>query len=140
MDTSRALFVRSGQEFEEWLGARGGGEREAVLAIYKRASGKQTVTFDQLLEIAFCHGWVDVQTKGIDAETDAIRFVPRRAKSNRSPTNRAIVRRQLAEGRMRPAGIAALPDDLRLSTPVLGPRKNLGATARERGRTRFRVE
>ena len=89
-----------------------------MLAIFKKASGKQTVTFDQLLEIAFCHGWVDVQTKGIDAETYAIRFVPRRPKSNWSPTNGAIDRRLLVEGRMRPAGIATLPPDQDADVPV----------------------
>ena len=121
MDSSRAIFVRSGQEFEEWLAAHGGTEREVVLAIFKKASGKQTVTFDHLLEIAFCHGWVDVQTKGIDAEAYAIRFVPRRAKSNWSPTNRAIVRRLRAEERMRPARIAALPHDLSADEQDAGP-------------------
>jgi uncharacterized protein YdeI (YjbR/CyaY-like superfamily) len=70
------------------------------------------VTFDQLLEVALCHGWVDVQTKGIDEERYGIRFVPRRPGSNWSPTNRAIVTRLLAEGRMRPAGLATLPGDL----------------------------
>ncbi len=113
LDTSRAMPVGSAGQFDEWLRAHGGTEREVVLAIYKKASGKQTVTFDELLEVALCHGWVDVQTKGIDAETYAIRFVPRRPGSKWSATNRAIVRRLLAEGRMTPAGIAVLPEDLR---------------------------
>ena len=113
LDTSRAMLVDSAGQFDEWLRAHGDTEREVVLAIYKKASGKETVTFDELLEIALCHGWVDVQTKGIDAETYAIRFVPRRPGSNWSATNRAIVRRLLTEGRMTPAGIAVLPEDLR---------------------------
>ena len=95
-----------------WLAAHGTDERDRVLAIYKKASGRQTVTFDELLDVALCHGWVDTQTKGIDDERYAIRFVPRRPGSNWSATNREKVRRLLAEGRMTPAGRAVLPDDL----------------------------
>ena len=56
MDTARAMFVGSIQECAEWFVIDGGTEREVVLAIFKRAPGKQTVTFDQLLEVALCHG------------------------------------------------------------------------------------
>lgn len=99
-------------EFDRWLKRHGSRKREVVVAIYKKASGKQTVTFDALLETALCNGWVDTQTKGIDEERYAIRFVPRRPGSNWSETNRRIARRLLEEGRMTPAGIATLPADL----------------------------
>lgn len=112
LDVSRAQQMRSAAEFARWLSEHGAAERELIVAIYKKASGKQTVTFDQLLETALCHGWVDTQTKGIDDERYAIRFVPRRPGSNWSPTNRAIVRRLLQEGRVLPAGLATLPTDL----------------------------
>ncbi len=112
MDVSQAVPVASAEEFDRWLAAHGADERERVVAIYKKASGRQTVTFDELLDAALCHGWVDTQTKGIDEERYAIRFVPRRPGSNWSATNREKVRRLLAEGRMTPAGLAALPDDL----------------------------
>jgi uncharacterized protein YdeI (YjbR/CyaY-like superfamily) len=112
LDTSQAVPVSSAEEFGRWLRDHGGSERERVVAIYKKASGRQTVTFDELLDTALCHGWVDTQTKGIDEQRYAIRFVPRRPGSNWSATNREKVRRLLAEGRMTPAGRAALPADL----------------------------
>jgi uncharacterized protein YdeI (YjbR/CyaY-like superfamily) len=80
--------------------------------IFKKSSKKQTVTFDELLEIALTRGWVDVQTKGVDDERYGIRFVPRKLGSNWSATNRRIVKRLLNEGRMHPAGKALVPDDL----------------------------
>jgi uncharacterized protein YdeI (YjbR/CyaY-like superfamily) len=112
MDVSQAVPVTSAGEFDRWLREHGAGERERVLAIYKKASGRQTVTFEELLDVALCHGWVDTQTKGVDDQRYAIRFVPRRAGSNWSATNRERVRRLLAEGRMTPAGEALLPPDL----------------------------
>jgi len=55
---------------------------------------------------------VDTQTKGIDDQRYAIRFVPRRPGSNWSATNRERVLRLRREGRMTPAGEATLPPDL----------------------------
>jgi uncharacterized protein YdeI (YjbR/CyaY-like superfamily) len=98
--------------FDAWLREHGAAEREVMVAIFKKSSGKQTVTFDALLETALCHGWVDTQTKGIDNERYAIRFVRRRSGSNWSTTNRAIARRLREEGRMTAAGEAVLPGDL----------------------------
>jgi len=112
LEVSRAVPVSSASELDRWLREHGAAERELIVAIFKKASGRQTVTFDELLETALCHGWVDTQTKRIDDERYAIRFVPRRPGSNWSPTNREITRRLLREGHMAPAGVAALPPDL----------------------------
>ena len=104
--------MASDADFDRWLGAHGASEREVVVAIHTKASGKQTVTFAELQEMALRHGWVDTQTKRIDDERYAIRFVPRRPGSNWSPTNRRIARRLVQEGRMTAAGAAVLPPDL----------------------------
>jgi uncharacterized protein YdeI (YjbR/CyaY-like superfamily) len=112
LDVGRAVPIATAAEFDARLRAHGAAERELIVAIFKKASGKQTVTFDALLETALCHGWVDTQTKSIDKERYAIRFVPRRQGSNWSATNRAIARRLRDEGRMTGAGAAVLPEDL----------------------------
>ena len=113
LDVSRAIPIASERDFDDWLSAHGRSVPEVVVAIHNKASGKQAVTFAALQETALCHGWVDTQTRRIDDERYAIRFVPRRPGSNWSPTNRRLARRLLAEGRMTPAGAATLPADLR---------------------------
>jgi uncharacterized protein YdeI (YjbR/CyaY-like superfamily) len=112
LDVSRATPFATASEFDRWLTGHGATERELIVAIFKKASGRQTVTFDELLETALCHGWVDTQTKSIDDERYAIRFVPRRPGSNWSQTNRETARRLIREDRMTAAGIANLPADL----------------------------
>ncbi|MCC6792770.1 MAG: hypothetical protein IT336_13850, partial [Thermomicrobiales bacterium] len=107
-----AVEIASVQQFESWMAAHHATERELWAAIFKKSSKRQTVTFEQLLEVALCWGWVDVMTKGIDAVRYGIRFVPRKMGSTWSPTNRRIVCRLIAEGRMRPSGAALLPSDL----------------------------
>ena len=112
LDVSKTIPVAAAGEFDRWLRAHWEKEREVVVSIYKKASGKQTVTLVDLQEVALCHGWVDTQTKGIDDERYAIRFVPRRPGSNWSETNRQLARRLLDEGRFTAAGLATLPNDL----------------------------
>jgi len=112
MDVSRAVFMASEADFDAWLARHGSEEREVLVAIDKKASGKQTVTLPALQEVALCYGWVDTQTQRIDDQRYAIRFVPRQPGSNWSPTNRELARRLLREGRIQPAGLATLPDDL----------------------------
>jgi uncharacterized protein YdeI (YjbR/CyaY-like superfamily) len=112
LDVSQAAAVSSAEELDRWLRDNGASEAERIVAIYKKASGRQTVTFHELLDTALCHGWVDTQTKSIDDERYAIRFVPRRPGSNWAATNRERVRRLRGEGRMTAAGEAVLPPDL----------------------------
>ena len=99
-------------DFDAWLRGHGDTSPDVVVAIFNRASGRQTVGLVALQEVALCHGWVDTQTKRIDAERYAIRFVPRRPRSNWSEKNRAMARRLVAEGRVTNAGRATLPADL----------------------------
>jgi uncharacterized protein YdeI (YjbR/CyaY-like superfamily) len=112
LDVSGAVQFDSDAELEHWLREHGASARELIVAIYKKDSGKQTVTFDALLATAMCHGWIDTQTKGIDDERYAIRFVPRKPGSNWSAYNRKRIKELIAAGRMTPAGTAMLPPDL----------------------------
>jgi len=106
------LEARSPQDFAAWLDEHGRTAREIWVVIYKKASGKQTVTYPELVEVALCYGWIDGLAKGVDDEKYVQRFSPRRPKSNWTETNKAIARHLIAEGRMTDAGRAALPPDV----------------------------
>jgi uncharacterized protein YdeI (YjbR/CyaY-like superfamily) len=74
------------------------------LKIAKKGSGIATVTYDQALDVALCHGWIDGQKRGFDGDYFLQRFTPRRPKSLWSKINIGKVERLIAEGRMRPGG------------------------------------
>jgi uncharacterized protein YdeI (YjbR/CyaY-like superfamily) len=112
VDLSATLPIASPAAFDAWLAGNGDREREVIVAVHKRSSPHFTVALPELQEVALCHGWVDTRTQRIDEERYAIRFAPRRPGSNWTEGNRALARRMLAEGRVTPAGIAALPPDL----------------------------
>ncbi len=118
MQIGAIIDFSSADAFAQWLDEHGRSAKEVWAAIYKKASGKQTVSFDELLEIALCYGWIDGFTKSLDDERYVIRFTPRKKKSAWSAYNRALVQRLLDAGRMTPAGTAVLPDDLTLAFPA----------------------
>lgn len=74
------------------------------LKIAKKDAGIPSVTYAEALDVALCHGWIDGQKKGFDAEFFLQRFTPRRARSNWSKINVAKIEVLTAAGRMRPAG------------------------------------
>src|SRR6186997_2330800 len=112
MDTSGAIQIDDVGDFDRWLADNGASQREVIVSIYKKSSGKQTVTLTDLQEVALCHGWVDNLGQRVDEERWALRFTPRKPTSNWSATNREMARRLLANGRVLDTGKALLPDDL----------------------------
>jgi uncharacterized protein YdeI (YjbR/CyaY-like superfamily) len=112
LDVSGAMPLDSAEAFDRVLTDMADDRREVIVAIARKVSGRQTVTFHELLEIAMCHGWVDTQTRRIDDAHYAIRYVRRRPGSNWSDRNRIIARRLRADGRLTAAGLASLPPDL----------------------------
>ena len=112
MDISGAIPIDDVADFDKWLAENGRTAREVIISIYKKSSGKQTVTLNDVQEVALCHGWVDNLGQRVDEERWALRFTPRKPTSNWSETNREMARRLLAEGRVLDTGKALLPDDL----------------------------
>ena len=92
--------------FEVWLTANHDKKNELYLRIYKKDSGKKTVTYAQALDVALCWGWIDGVKKTFDDQSFLQRFTPRRAKSVWSRINRDNVARLVACGRMTPHGLA----------------------------------
>ena len=112
MDISGAIHIDDIADFDRWLAENGRSARDVIVSIYKKSSGRQTVTLDDLQQVALCHGWVDNLGQRVDEERWAVRFTPRKPGSNWSATNRDMARRLLAEGRVLETGKALLPNDL----------------------------
>jgi len=95
---------RTEAAFESWLRANHVRETEIWLRIYKKGSGKPTVTSAQALDVALCWGWIDGIRKGFDEESFLQRYTPRRSRSIWSQINREHVARLTAAGRMQVPG------------------------------------
>jgi uncharacterized protein YdeI (YjbR/CyaY-like superfamily) len=106
-DALPELTVADAAAWREWLGQRPEGATGVWLVLAKKGTTQPTsLTYDQALEEALCHGWIDGQVRGGDDATYRQRFTPRRARSGWSRRNVGLVARLEQEGRMQPAGRA----------------------------------
>jgi uncharacterized protein YdeI (YjbR/CyaY-like superfamily) len=103
-DPTRIKAFRTEAAFETWLAKNHARKTELWLRIYKKDSGRPTVTYAQALDVALCWGWIDGLRKSFDDESFLQRFTPRKAKSVWSQVNREHVARLAAAGRMTPHG------------------------------------
>ena len=101
------LTVDSVEEWERWI--TDVGHPDGVrLRLRRKASTLPGILYDEALEVALCHGWIDGQKASLDEDYHLQAFTPRRAASPWSQRNRDIVERLIADGRMHPAGQAEI--------------------------------
>lgn len=101
------IFFATPAAFEAWLEEHHASARELWVGYYKKDSGQPSITWPESVDVALCFGWIDGLRKTIDEQRYRIRFTPRKPGSNWSAVNVARVAALTAEGRMRPAGLAA---------------------------------
>jgi uncharacterized protein YdeI (YjbR/CyaY-like superfamily) len=104
---SEAIFFASPAAFRAWLEEHHERETEVWVGFWKKATGKQGMTWSQAVGEALCFGWIDSIARSVDDESHMQRFTPRKNLSNWSAVNIAKVATLRANGRMRPAGEAA---------------------------------
>jgi uncharacterized protein YdeI (YjbR/CyaY-like superfamily) len=103
------LIVPDATAWRAWLGKHHADPAGVWLVLAKKGMESPTsLTYDQALEEALCHGWIDGQARRRDATTYRQRFTPRRRRSSWSKRNTGHAERLLAEGRMHPAGVAEM--------------------------------
>ncbi len=101
------LIVRDSTAWREWLAINHGESAGVWLVIAKKGTSTPTeLTYDQAVEEALAHGWIDGLARRRDEATFRLRFTPRRRRSPWSRRNVAIAERLISEGRMHEGGFA----------------------------------
>ncbi|MCZ2827624.1 YdeI/OmpD-associated family protein [Modestobacter sp. VKM Ac-2986] len=95
-------------EFDSWLDAEHDRAPGLFVLMARKASGIPSITAPEAVEVALCHGWIDGRSNRVDDVWFTVRYTPRRPRSVWSQKNVATVARLVADGRMRPAGLAAV--------------------------------
>ncbi|MFC6566863.1 YdeI/OmpD-associated family protein [Actinoplanes utahensis] len=102
------LIVADAEALRVWLLENHGTSPGVWLALTRKGGTVTTLTWQQAVDEALCAGWIDGQARKRDEQTSWIRFTPRRARSSWSQRNVEHVARLEAQGRMLPAGRAAV--------------------------------
>lgn len=100
-------FFKTTDDFRAWLEAHHETEKELLVGFHKVGSGRPSMTWPQSVDEALAFGWIDGVRRRIDETSYSIRFTPRKPTSIWSAVNIKRVAALTAEGRMRPAGLAA---------------------------------
>jgi uncharacterized protein YdeI (YjbR/CyaY-like superfamily) len=100
------LPFETAQAFEAWLEEHHADQPGVWIKFAKKGSGIPSISMPQAIEVALCFGWIDSRLNPYDDNHYVLRYQPRRPKSNWSARNKDLAERLIAEGRMRPAGLA----------------------------------
>ncbi len=93
------------EEWEAYLSEHVADEYGVWVKFFKKASGIQSLTYDQALDVALCYGWIDSIIRGFDEVAWIQKFTPRRKKSVWSKVNTGHIARLTEAGRMKPSGM-----------------------------------
>lgn len=107
LPTAKPKFFRTPAAFRAWLEKRHADADELLVGFRKKGTGKPSLTWPESVDEALCFGWIDGIRRRLDDESYTIRFTPRRPGSIWSAVNIARAEALIADGRMRPAGLAA---------------------------------
>jgi uncharacterized protein YdeI (YjbR/CyaY-like superfamily) len=101
------VFFATRDELRAWLERHHADRDELWVGLYKKGSGKPSVTWPEVVDEALCFGWIDGVRRSLGPDSYVNRLTPRRPRSNWSAVNVKRVGELIAEGRMTPAGLAA---------------------------------
>jgi uncharacterized protein YdeI (YjbR/CyaY-like superfamily) len=100
------LSFESAAAMAAWLERHGAASAGFWLRLFRKGSGAASVAKAEAVDTALCHGWIDGLMNPYDGASWLIRFTPRRPRSKWSQINRERAEALIAEGRIRPAGLA----------------------------------
>jgi len=104
-DPLRIMTFATPEVLSQWLKSNYACESELWVKIYKKNTGVQSVTWNDVVIEALCWGWIDGIKKSIDEQTYLQRITPRRMRSNWSKRNTEHAERLIREGRMMESGL-----------------------------------
>jgi uncharacterized protein YdeI (YjbR/CyaY-like superfamily) len=101
-----AIFFERPEALRAWLEEHHATATELWVGYYKKASGRRSLTWSQVVDELLCFGWIDGKVERIDEHRYRQRVTPRKSRQW-SEINVAKVAELRAQGRMTSAGEAA---------------------------------
>jgi uncharacterized protein YdeI (YjbR/CyaY-like superfamily) len=106
-DNLPVILFETEQSLTDWL-EQNGKSTGVWIRIAKKNSGIKSVSYEQAVSVGLCYGWIDGLKKTFDEKTWIQRFSPRKPTSQWSKINREKALNLIAEGKMRPEGMATI--------------------------------
>lgn len=107
MEIGNVIFFESTEELREWLLAHGDSETELWVGFHRKATGRPSLSWPQVVDQALCFGWIDGIRKSIDAGSFTNRLTPRKKGSTWRSVNIKRFGELKGEGLVQPTGLRA---------------------------------
>ena len=104
-DPLRIMTFSTPKDLCEWLKENHATESELWVKIFKKNTGIQSVTWNDVVVEILCWGWIDGVKKSIDCQAYLQRITPRTERSNWSKRNTEHVELLISEDRMKESGL-----------------------------------
>lgn len=104
------LYFAQRDDWRAWLETHHATAQQAWLILYKKHTGKSSLSLEEAVEEALCFGWIDGLLQRIDDEKFTLRFSPRKKGSVWSQVNKRRVAKLIKQGRMTEAGLAKIKE------------------------------
>jgi uncharacterized protein YdeI (YjbR/CyaY-like superfamily) len=118
------LYFKTREDWRSWLEENHKRQDGIWFVFYKKISAKPSVLYNDAVEEALCFGWIDSKIKSVDEEHYIQWFTPRRSGSKWSELNISRVCKLIAEGKMKPAGLAAYENAVKMPESLKESGKN----------------
>ncbi len=102
------IAFKSQLAWDAWLASQPPRSKGLWLKLAKKSSGIASVSKQEAVDTALCHGWIDGQLDSFDDRYWLIRFTPRQSTSKWSEKNRARALQLVELKRMRAAGLSEI--------------------------------
>ncbi len=106
--TLPTLSFKSASELRDWLIKNHAASEGMWLRIYKKNSGIESITFEEILDEGLCFGWSESMRRKGDEKSYLQRFTPRATKGTTSKRNREHIEQLIKDKKMLPSGLKAL--------------------------------
>lgn len=104
-DPLKIMTFETPKDLGQWLAVNYASESDLWVKIYKKSTGIQSVSWNDVVIESLCWGWIDGVKKSIDDQAYLQRITPRKPKSNWSKRNTTHAERLISEGRMMESGL-----------------------------------
>lgn len=107
-DISTPMHFASQGEWAQWLAHHHDKSAGVWVRHAKKGAPETSVTHPEALEVALCFGWIDALKKSAGDLYWLQRWTPRKPRGFWSRVNRESALRYIDDGKMQPAGLAAI--------------------------------
>ena len=105
MEEKEHLYFKNAEEWREWLHDNHHSSAGVYLIFYRVDSNKESMRWEEAVQVAICYGWIGSTVKRLDDERRRQMFTPRKDKSVWSKLNKTYIEKLIAENLMHESGL-----------------------------------